>query len=370
MEDSRSFNELNYSQFLKDNQFVWLVTGAAGFIGSNLVERLLVNNQLIIGIDNFETGYEENLIRASLDARKLNPSIKIDKATSLAENFLFFRGDIRNIDEVKMVFSKDFFKKRFKKNTQVDYVLHQAALGSVPRSISDPLATNSTNISGFLNVLLCAKDFNVRKFIYAASSSTYGDSKKLPKIEEVIGRPLSPYAVTKLANELYADVFSRTYGIDLIGLRYFNIFGKRQDPNGTYAAVIPRWINAILSNETVYINGDGSTSRDFCYIENAVNANILAALSNTSKLTDKILNIAHGHQTSLNDLYQIINKQISKKIPYKIESKLIYRDFRVGDVQHSLANISKAKKHIGYSPVKDVLQGMAETVDWYLNESL
>jgi len=248
----------------------------------------------------------------------------------------------------------------------IDYVLHQAALGSVPRSIENPIATNQSNIDGFLNMLVAAKDAKVKSFTYAASSSTYGDHPALPKIEDNIGQPLSPYAVTKLVNELYAKVFTRTYGFNSIGLRYFNVFGKRQNPNGAYAAVIPKWIAAMIKNEPVYINGDGETSRDFCYIANAIQANILAATTENQEAVNQIYNVAVGDQTTLNILYQAIQENLSKNYLHVNESKPVYRDFRAGDVRHSLADVSKAKNLLGYAPNYIIREGLKEAMTWYL----
>jgi UDP-N-acetylglucosamine 4-epimerase len=333
---------------LKAHQSTWLVTGVAGFIGSNLLEKLLILNQKVVGLDNFDTGYQYNINRAIEDAEKAT-------GRPLNSNFKFINGDIREFQDCQ------------KACTGVDYVLHQAALGSVPRSIRDPINTNKTNIDGFLNMLVAGKDAKIRRFVYAASSSTYGDHPELPKVENKIGNPLSPYAVTKVTNELYAQVFSKTYGFKTIGLRYFNIFGKRQDPNGAYAAVIPKWVAAILNEEDVFINGDGETSRDFCYIENTVQMNILAATTDNDKATNQIYNVAVNDRTSLNNLFHMIedrliyrDKSLKKKSP-------IYKDFRSGDVRHSQANIDKAKNLLNYKPKYKISQGMDKTIDWYCN---
>ena len=323
----------------------WLVSGVAGFIGSNLLETLLLNNQKVIGLDNFSTGHQHNLDQ-------------VKKIVSLEQwsNFTFIEGDIRNPETCEKACSG------------VDYVLHQAALGSVPRSIEDPITTNENNVSGFLNMLIAAKDANVKRFVYAASSSTYGDHPDLPKIEDKIGSPLSPYAVTKLVNELYAEVFSKTYGFKSIGLRYFNIFGQRQDPEGAYAAVIPKWVASILKGEPVYINGDGETSRDFCYIKNVMQMNILAATTENEEATNQVYNTALNHRTSLNELFHFIQDKLRARVPELKESKPIYRDFRAGDVRHSQADISKAEKLLGFQPTHVIDQGLEEAMDWYVKD--
>jgi UDP-N-acetylglucosamine/UDP-N-acetylgalactosamine 4-epimerase len=335
-------------EHLKDNQNTWLVTGVAGFIGSNLLEKLLILNQKVVGLDNFDTGHQYNIDQAIQDA---------DKATgkSLSGNFKFINGDIRDIDDCKQACNG------------VDYVLHQAALGSVPRSIEDPINTNRANIDGFLNMLVASKDANVRRFVYAASSSTYGDHPDLPKVEGKIGSPLSPYAVTKVVNELYASVFAKTYGFKAIGLRYFNIFGKRQDPNGAYAAVIPKWVAVILNKEDVFINGDGETSRDFCYIDNTVQINLLAATTNNDEATDQVYNVALNDRTSLNKLYQMIEERLIQRVQGLEKKEPIYQDFRAGDVRHSQANIDKAQELLGYRPKYMISEGMDEAMDWYVN---
>jgi len=304
---------------LKTNPRKWLVTGVAGFIGSNLLEALLTLGQTVVGLDNFATGYQANL-----------DEVKGLVARRQWSRFRFMEGDIRHLETCREACGG------------VDVVLHQAALGSVPRSIEDPVRTNENNISGFLNMLVAARDHQVRRFVYAASSSTYGDHPGLPKTEAVIGKPLSPYAVTKYVNELYADVFARTYGMALIGLRYFNIFGRRQDPEGAYAAVIPRWIKAMIHNEPVYINGDGETSRDFCYIDNAVQANLLAATTRNPEALNQVYNVAVGERTTLNQLYDTIKTLLTPRHPHLADAQPVYRDFRPGDVRHSLADISKA----------------------------
>ncbi|EFI5884848.1 SDR family oxidoreductase, partial [Escherichia coli] len=308
---------------LSSKSETWLITGVAGFIGSNLLEALLKLNQKVVGLDNFATGHQANLdeVKESVSAEQWSA-------------FTFVEGDICEPETCVEVVKG------------VDHVLHQAALGSVPRSIKDPITTNNTNISGFINMLVAAKDANVRSFTYAASSSTYGDHPALPKIEENIGNPLSPYAVTKYVNELYAQVFARTYGFKSIGLRYFNVFGKRQDPNGAYAAVIPKWTAAMINDEPLYINGDGETSRDFCFIENVVQMNILAAQSDASA-RDQVYNVAVGDRTTLNQLFNVL-KNTLKNNNVIYEKKPVYKDFRAGDVRHSQANIDKAKRLLGY----------------------
>ncbi|WP_108647151.1 NAD-dependent epimerase/dehydratase family protein [Polynucleobacter rarus] len=321
----------------------WLITGCAGFIGSNLLEDLLKLDQTIVGLDNFSTGFAHNL-----------EEVKSLVTAEQWQRFTMIEGDIRDLATCK------------KACQDIDYVLHQAALGSVPRSIENPIATNQSNIDGFLNMLVAGKNAKVKSFTYAASSSTYGDHPALPKIEENIGQPLSPYAVTKLVNELYAKVFNRTYGFNSIGLRYFNVFGKRQNPNGAYAAVIPKWIAAMIKNEPVYINGDGETSRDFCYIANAIQANILAATTQNPEAINQIYNVAVGDQTTLNILYQAIQENLSRNYSHVNESKPVYRDFRAGDVRHSLADVSKAKNLLGYAPNYRIREGLKEAMTWYL----
>ncbi len=326
---------------LISNPKTWLITGVAGFIGSNLLETLLTLNQKVIGLDNLSTGHHRNLneVKLSVDDEQWS-------------NFTFVKGDIRDFHTCEETVKG------------VDYVLHQAALGSVPRSIADPLMTNAANITGFLNMLQAAKEEKVKSFTYAASSSTYGDHPALPKIEDNIGSPLSPYAVTKYVNELYANVFSRTYGFKSIGLRYFNVFGKRQDPNGAYAAVIPKWTAAMIQNEDVFINGDGETSRDFCYIENTVQMNLLAATA-PDEAKDQVYNVAVGDRTTLNTLYKSILSALTKN-DIEVKGKLIYQDFRAGDVRHSQADISKAKTKLGYDPEYKILDGISNAMPWYI----
>jgi len=319
----------------------WLVTGCAGFIGSNLTETLLGLGQYVVGLDNFATGHPRNLdeVRATVGADKW-------------ANFRFIEGDIRNLDTCRDVL------------TGVEFVLHQAALGSVPRSLNDPITSNAVNIDGFLNMLTAARDARVRAFVYAASSSTYGDHPALPKVEDRIGKPLSPYAITKYVNELYADVFARAYGFGSVGLRYFNVFGKRQDPNGAYAAVIPRWVAAMIRGDDVVINGDGETSRDFCFVGNAVQANLLAAL-NQAEGQSEIYNVAVNARTSLNTLFKHLRDTLKTQgIAY--DKAPAYGGFRPGDVRHSQADISKAAKHLGYQPTHTILQGLEAAMPWYV----
>lgn len=320
----------------------WLITGVAGFIGSNLLETLLKLNQNVVGLDNFATGHQYNL----------------DEVQSLVKpeqwaNFKFYEGDIRNFADCQ------------KACAGVDYVLHEAALGSVPRSIADPITTNAANITGFLNMLTAARDAEVKSFTYAASSSTYGDHPALPKVEDNIGKPLSPYAVTKYVNELYAEVFARTYGFKAIGLRYFNVFGKRQDPNGAYAAVIPKWTAAMIAGDDVFINGDGETSRDFCFIENTVQANILAATTQNDEAKNQVYNVAVGDRTTLNDLFNAIKAALNENgVTYTKEP--VYRDFRAGDIRHSQASVAKIENNLGYKAEYKISKGIAFAMSWYV----
>lgn len=322
---------------LQSKKSVWLVTGAAGFIGSHLVEELLTLNQEVIGIDNFLTGKKINL-----------DLIKIAQPKNFKNNFSFYEIDITNADQLNEL-------------PKIDYVLHQAALGSVPRSIENPIDTNHNNVTGFLNMLVFAKNQNIEKFIYASSSSVYGDHPELPKIEEQTGNLLSPYALSKKVNEQYAEVFSRVYKIKTVGLRYFNVFGPRQDPNGQYAAVIPKWINATIQNKPITINGDGSTSRDFCYIKNVIQANILAALGDMPDKNAGIYNISCGGQTTLNELAKFIQDEVALYVK-NLKSEILYQDFRKGDIKHSIADISMASKFLGYDPEYDFELGMKETI--------
>jgi len=331
-----------FANHLIKNKYSWLVTGAGGFIGSNLVNFLLSLEQRVVGLDNFSLGIKDELI---------DLSSKYD-----SKLFTLIEGDITDRKACQTALKK------------IDFVLHHAALGSVPRSISDPFSSNHANITGFLNMLISSRDINIKNFIYASSSSTYGDHEALPKVEDVIGKPRNPYSITKYVNELYADTFAEHYGFKTIGLRYFNVFGPRQRENGDYAAVIPKWIKNILNNENIEIYGDGETSRDFCYIENAIQANIIAALSKNEIAKGQVYNISVGDQTSLNQLFFMIHKTIEKKIGKKIEVSPIYKDFRPGDIRHSRADISKAKKLLNYKPTHKIEKGIKETVNWYVNK--
>jgi UDP-N-acetylglucosamine 4-epimerase len=323
----------------------WLVTGVAGFIGSNLLEHLLKLNQKVVGLDNFATGHQHNL-----------DEVKGLVTSEQWEGFNFIEGDIRNYQDCETALANNC--------AGVDYVLHQAALGSVPRSIADPVTTNAANITGFLNMLQAAKEAKVKSFTYAASSSTYGDHPALPKVEDNIGNPLSPYAVTKYVNELYAGVYAKTYEFKTIGLRYFNVFGQRQDPNGAYAAVIPKWTSAMINNDDVFINGDGKTSRDFCFIENTVQMNILAATSDDFA-KDQVYNVAVGDRTTLLELFVAI-KSALKECHLDSACNPVYRDFREGDVRHSQADIIKANKKLGYEPEYKILDGILKAMPWYI----
>jgi len=330
-------------QQLKANPKKWLLTGVAGFIGSNLLEELLRLDQMVTGLDNFATGHQHNLdqVREALDPEQW-------------QRFHFIEGDIRTPEDCQAACAG------------VDYVLHQAALGSVPRSLEDPITTNAANIDGFLNMLVAARDAEVTRFVYAASSSTYGDHPGLPKMEDRIGKPLSPYAVTKLVNEQYAEVFARAYDFNTIGLRYFNIFGAHQDPEGAYAAVVPKWTAAMIKNEPVWINGDGETSRDFCYIANTVQINLLAATAEHPDAANQVYNVAVGDRTTLNELFEAIRSILEPRFPHLKGFKPSYRDFRAGDVRHSLADISKANELLGYLPSHSIGKGLIEAMDWYV----
>ena len=328
----------------------WLITGVAGFIGSNLLETLLKLDQRVVGLDNFATGHQRNL-----------DEVQTLVAPKQWGNFKFIEGDIRNLADCHQACEG------------VDYVLHQAALGSVPRSVADPIATNAINITGFLNMLVAASDSKnseggkgVHRFVYAASSSTYGDHPGLPKVEDTIGKPLSPYAVTKYVNELYANVFAKTYGLQSTGLLYYNVFGPRQDPNGAYAAVIPKWIASMIKGESIYINGDGETSRDFCYVANAVQANLLAATITKPEAVNQIYNVAVGERTTLNELLAHLRSQLLTHNSNFQDAKPTYRDFRAGDVRHSLADISKAATRLGYVPTQRIGPGLTLAMPWYI----
>jgi len=330
---------------LESNPKTWLVTGCAGFIGSNIIEFLLMLNQTVVGLDNFSTGYRHNLENVSRIVGEERWS-----------RFDFHEGDIRNPDDCKRACHG------------VHYVLHQAALGSVPRSIDDPVATNQSNVDGFLNMAIASIDAGVKRFVYASSSSVYGDSPHLPKVEGQIGESLSPYAASKLINEVYSGVFSKVYEFEWIGLRYFNVFGKRQDPKGGYAAVIPRWTHALLNFENPLVYGDGETSRDFCYIKDVVQVNILAALSDNPEAVNKAYNVAFGDRTSLNQLLGLIKGSLSAHIPEISDIAPEYGPFRKGDVRHSLADIGRAKELLGYMPEFSVGKGIRETIEWYVAE--
>ena len=315
-----------------------LVTGGAGFIGSNLTEALLKLNNEVICLDNFATGKKENITPFTT-----NP------------NYTLIEGDIRNISDCQLAV-KD-----------VDYVLHQAALGSVPRSIKDPITSNEVNVSGFLNMLIASRDSCVQRFIYAASSSTYGDSEALPKVEDQIGKPLSPYAITKYVNELYADVFSKTYGLDTIGLRYFNVFGRKQDPNGAYAAVIPKFVSQFMAGESPVINGNGEFSRDFTYIDNVIQANLLSMITDNKEAINTVYNVAFGERNTLKDLVELLKKQLTEFDSKIKDIQVIYGPNRVGDIPHSLASIDKAKNLLAYNPQFSLEKGLKEAVNWYWN---
>jgi len=313
-----------------------LVTGGAGFIGSNLCEELLKRNNKVVCLDNFSTGKRENI-------------------KSFLENNLFtlIEGDIRNLDDCK------------KAAKNVDFVLHQAALGSVPRSINDPVTSNDVNVGGFLNMLVASRDAGVKRFVYAASSSTYGDSETMPKVEEVIGKPLSPYAVTKYVNELYADVFSKTYGLETIGLRYFNVFGRKQDPNGAYAAVIPKFVRQLMNGESPVINGEGNYSRDFTYIDNVIQANMLSLVATDKKAINTVYNVAFGDRNTLNDLMSYLKEYLSEFDSKIANIEVVYGPNRAGDIPHSHASVKKAEKSLNYNPKFSLKQGLREAVQWY-----
>lgn len=326
-----------------DTPATWLITGVAGFIGSNLLETLLNNGQLVVGLDNFFAGHQHNL-----------DQVRARAGDERWAKFRFIEGDIRDLAVCHEACRG------------VDYVLHHAALGSVPYSLEDPITTNAINVDGFLNMLVAARDAKIRRFVYAASSATYGDHPGLPKVEAEIGKPLSPYAATKYMNEIYADIFARCYGMESIGLRYFNVFGPRQDPEGAYAAVIPKWIAAMINGEAVYINGDGETSRDYCYIENVIQANFLAATTKNTAAVNQVYNIAVGDQTTLNQLLVYLHEGLSAYFAHLKNFKPVYRDFRSGDIRHSLADISKARTLLDYAPTHRVQEGIAEALGWYL----
>ena len=313
-----------------------LVTGGAGFIGSNLCEALLEKRNKVVCLDNFATGKRENLEQLLKDS-----------------NFTLIEGDIRKLEDC------------LKATKDVDYVLHQAALGSVPRSIKDPITSNDVNVSGFLNMLVAARDNGVKRFVFAASSSTYGDSESMPKVEDIIGKPLSPYAITKYVNELYADIFSKTYGLETIGLRYFNVFGRKQDPNGAYAAVIPKFVSQLMNGESPIINGDGNYSRDFTYIDNVIQANLLSLVTTNEKAINTVYNVAYGDRNTLNDLMGYLKEYLSEFDSKISNVAVIYGPNRVGDIPHSHASVAKAKEKLNYNPQFSLQQGLKEAVSWY-----
>jgi UDP-N-acetylglucosamine 4-epimerase len=316
-----------------------LVTGGAGFIGSNLIEELLKLENTVVCLDNFATG------------RRVNMTSSIEN-----DNFTLIEGDIRNIEDCH------------KAAKGADYILHQAALGSVPRSINDPITTNDVNSNGFLNMLVAARDAKVKRFVYAASSSTYGDSQGLPKVEHTIGKPLSPYAVTKFVNELYADVFKTTYGLDTIGLRYFNVFGRKQDPDGAYAAVIPKFVSQLINHESPVINGTGDYSRDFTYIDNVIQMNLLALSTNNKEALNEVYNTAFGERATLNELVEVLKELLSKFDEKIAKVEIVYGSLRAGDIPHSLASIDKARTNLGYNPKYSLRSGLVEAIDWYWND--
>ena len=313
-----------------------LISGGAGFIGSNLCESLLNKGNKVVCLDNFSIGKRENI-----DEFLENP------------NFTLIEGDIRSLEDC------------LKATKDIDYVLHHAALGSVPRSIKDPITSNEVNVSGFLNMLIAARDNRVKRFVFAASSSTYGDSESMPKVEDVIGKPLSPYAITKYVNELYADIFSKTYGLETIGLRYFNVFGRKQDPNGAYAAVIPKFVSQFMNGESPVINGDGTYSRDFTYIDNVIQANLLGLVTTNEKAINTIYNVAYGDRNTLNDLVRYLKEYLSEFDPLISTIQVTYGPNRAGDIPHSHASVDKAKKLLGYNPQFNLQKGLKEAVKWY-----
>lgn len=335
-----------HAKAIQDSPSTWLVTGAAGFIGSNLVEKLLTLGQTVKALDNFATGHRSNF-----------DSVRQSVGEEAWKRFTLVEGDIRDVEACREACQG------------ARYVLHQAALGSVPRSIEDPITSNAVNVDGFVAMLTAARDAGVKRFVYASSSSVYGDHPALPKVETAIGNQLSPYAVTKFANELYAGVFGSCYKMEIIGLRYFNIFGPRQDPEGAYAAVIPKWFDALIKGETVFINGDGETSRDFCFVENAVRANLLSALSAHPDAPGKSYNVACGERTTLNELFGLLRDLVATRHPDAAKAKAVHRAERPGDVRHSLADVSMAKELLGYEPVLLIKQGLNLAADWYFGLS-
>ncbi len=338
--------ETKYAELLariKAKPRAWLVTGAAGFIGSHLAEQLLRLDQEVVGLDNFATGKPENLrlLKEGLSERQKRA-------------FRFVEGDIRSLEACREACAG------------VEVVLHQAALGSVPRSIDDPIASNAANVTGFLNMLVAARDAKVSRMVYASSSATYGDHPALPKVEPVIGQPASPYGLTKYVNELYAGVFARCYGFDTVGLRYFNVFGPRQDPNGEYAAVISAWLGALVRGQTAYVNGDGKAARDFCYVDNVVQANLLAATTQDPQALNQAYNVAVGEQTSLLELFEMIRALLVPRYPQLRNARPAHREERRGDIKYSKADIGKAKRLLGYRPQFRVIEGLERTIDWYV----
>lgn len=328
----------------EDRKETWLVTGAAGFIGTNISKTLLGLGQKVIGFDNFSTGREENIKYLQ------------EVAKSAEGSFEFVKGDISDFEQCRSVF-----------DSSIDRVLHNAALGSVPRSIENPLASHNSNVNGFVNMLRAAQQADVKRFVYASSSSVYGDEATLPKVENRVGSPLSPYAATKCMNEVYANVFSQTYGVETIGLRYFNVFGPHQRTDGAYAAVIPKWIGLLMQGEAVTIFGDGETTRDFCFVDNVVQMNIRAAITEDKAAVNQAYNVAHQSQISLNTLYEILRDELADRLDnVSAEQQPIYTDFRAGDINHSLADITKAKTLLGYTPVCDVREGLSQSMDWYI----
>jgi UDP-N-acetylglucosamine 4-epimerase len=325
---------------------IWLVTGAAGFIGSNLVEALLRLDQRVVGMDNFSTGMRETL-----------DDVRRSVGEAAWGRFSLHEGDIVSVEACREA------------SEGVEVVLHQAALGSVHRSIADPLGSHRANVNGFVNMLVAAKDAGVDRFVYASSSSVYGDHPALPKVEDALGKPLSPYAATKLVDEVYAGVFARTYGLSVIGLRYFNVFGRRQRPDGPYAAVIPRWIATLLAGERCVIHGDGETSRDFCYIENVVQANLLAGCTERAEAANEVYNVACGQRTTLNELYTAIREGLTPTRPNVATLMPEHQDFRPGDVRHSLADIGKAGRLLGYAPTHRLVEGLTEALPWYVTQA-
>jgi UDP-N-acetylglucosamine 4-epimerase len=325
----------------------WLVTGAAGFIGSHLIEHLLVLEQTVVGLDNFSTGKRENLdhVRRAVGETRW-------------ERFRFIEGDIRSLDTCNAACAS------------MDLVLHQAGLGSVPRSIDKPLRTHDSNVNGFLNILLAARDAGAARLVYASSSAVYGDHPTLPKVESQIGRAMSPYGLSKRMNELYADVFDACYGFRSVGLRYFNVFGPRQDPDGPYASVIPAWIGALVRGETAYVNGDGSAARDFCYVDNVVQANLLAATVEDPQALGEAYNVAFGEQTTLNQLFELIRARLAKRLPHLRTVRAVHREPRRGDMLLSRADVGKVARLLGYRPEFDLSAGLAQTIDWYIGRLL